>query len=92
VKELAIECARSNIRIIANNAVSAGMLDILESVHKKISLKGRRWVLGHVRSLSHAEIERVAAMGLIITPHTNSAIYKFGSGMEKTFGPTDGMN
>ncbi len=87
VKELAMECARNDIRIVANNATSPGMLDILESVHKEISLKGRRWVLGHVRSLSLREIERVAAMGLIITPHTNSAIYKFGSGFERTFGP-----
>jgi hypothetical protein len=87
VKELAIECARNDVRIVANNATSPGMLDILESVHKKISLKGRRWVLGHVRSLSPREIERVAAMDLIITPHTNSAIYKFGSGLEKNFGP-----
>ena len=82
-----MECARNDIRIVANNATSPGMLDILESVHKEISLKGRRWVLGHVRSLSLREIERVAAMGLIITPHTNSAIYKFGSGFERTFGP-----
>src|SRR4051812_17716382 len=71
VKELAMECARNDIRIVANNTTSTGMLDILESVHKEISLKGRRWVLGHVRSLSLREIERVAAMGLIVTPHTN---------------------
>jgi predicted amidohydrolase YtcJ len=83
LRELALECARNDVRVVANAALSPGIIDILESVHKKISLKGRRWVVGHVRSLSPQDIKRVAEMEVAITPHVNSAIYKFGAGLQK---------
>ena len=54
------------------------MIDIFEAVDRKIPLKGRRWILGHVNMLSPRDIEKIVRMGLVITPHTNSNIYKFG--------------
>src|SRR5262245_66024254 len=35
LKDLALECARNDIRIVANAAVSPGILDILEDVNKR---------------------------------------------------------
>jgi predicted amidohydrolase YtcJ len=87
LKDLALECARNDIRIVANAALSPAIIDILEEVNKKVPLNGRRWVLGHVQLLSPRDIERVARMGLIITPHTNATIYKAGSQLQKRLPP-----
>src|SRR5262249_59957216 len=37
-----------------------------------------RWVLGHISVLAPRDIERIARMGIILTTHTNSNIYKQG--------------
>jgi len=87
VKELALHCARNDIRVIANYALSPGIVDILDQVDKEIPLTGRRWVVGHVVLLSPRDIERVARMGLLITPHTNSGIYRFGHLRQKSLPP-----
>jgi predicted amidohydrolase YtcJ len=87
LKELAVECARNDIRVVANAALSPGIVDILADVDKQIPLKGRRWILGHVARLSRREIAEVARMGLIVTPHTNASIYKAGSDFQKALGP-----
>ncbi len=41
----------------------------------EIPIKGRRWVLGHIVTLSPRDIERIARMGIVLTPHTNRYIY-----------------
>jgi predicted amidohydrolase YtcJ len=79
LKELALECARNDIRVVANAALAPGVVDILADVDKQISLKGPRWIIGHVGRLSRREIVEVVRMGLIITPHTNARVYKGGS-------------
>jgi len=35
-------------------------------------------VLGHIATLSPRDIEKIARMGLVITTHTNSNVYKRG--------------
>jgi hypothetical protein len=35
-------------------------------------------VLGHIATLSPRDIEKIARMGLVITTHTNSNVYKSG--------------
>ena len=45
-------------------------------IDREIPLKGRRWVLSHVQTLSQPDIERVARLGLVITTQTNNALYK----------------
>jgi hypothetical protein len=87
LKNLALECARNDIRLVANAALSPGIIDILDEVDKKVPLNGRRWVVGHVQLLSPRDIERVARMGLMITPHTNATIYKAGSALRKRLPP-----
>lgn len=87
LKELALECARNDIRVVANAGLSPGIVDIMADVDKQIPLKGRRWIVGHVGRLSRREIAEAARMGLIITPHTNANIYKGGSDFQKALGP-----
>jgi predicted amidohydrolase YtcJ len=91
LKEVARHCAHNDIRIIANAAVSPGIIDIFEQIDKEVPLNGRRWVLGHVGLLSPRDVERVARMGLLITPHTNAGIYKFGHLRQKSL-PTERRN
>jgi predicted amidohydrolase YtcJ len=87
LKELALDCAHHDIRVVANAALSPGILDILEQVDREVPLHGRRWVVGHVGLLSRRDIERVVRMGLVITPHTNATIYKAGHVVQKSLPP-----
>jgi len=77
LKEVLLHCAANNIRVAAiTGAGGLGMLDLYEEVDHQIPLKGRRWVLAHIYVISPRDIERIARMGLVLTTHTNAALYK----------------
>ena len=77
LKEVLLHCAANNIRVVAiTGAGGLGMLDLYEEVDRQIPLKGRRWVLAHIYVISLRDIERIARMGLVLTTHTNAALYK----------------
>jgi predicted amidohydrolase YtcJ len=78
VKEVLLHCAQNDIRAVSNINVSPGLMDLLEEVDREVPLKGRRWVIGHINVLSPRDIERIVRMELVVTPHTNSNIYKEG--------------
>jgi predicted amidohydrolase YtcJ len=50
-------------------------------------VKGRRWVIGHIDSLTPRDIERIVRMGLVITAHTNRYIFKEGHLLQKKLPP-----
>ena len=77
LKDVLIQCARNDIRAVLNSN-SAGVIDLLDEVDRDVPLKGRRWVLVHISVLSRRDIERIVRMGLVVTSHTNSNIYKEG--------------
>ena len=77
-KEVLLHCAANDIRAICNFNISPGLIDLLDEVDHEVPLNGRRWVVGHINILSPRDIERIARMGLVVTPHTNSNIYKEG--------------
>jgi predicted amidohydrolase YtcJ len=77
LKEVLIQCARNDIRAVLNSN-SGGVIDLLDEVDRDVPLKGRRWVLVHISVLSRRDIERIVRMGLVVTSHTNSNIYKEG--------------
>ena len=77
LKEVLIQCARNDIRAVLNSN-SPGVIDLLDEVDRAVPLKGRRWVLVHISVLSRRDIERIVRMGLVVTSHTNSNIYKEG--------------
>lgn len=80
VKEVLLACAYNDIRVVA---IWPNMIDLFEEVDREIPLKGRRWVLGHISTLSTHDIERIARMGLVITTHTNRYVFKEGHLLQK---------
>ena len=78
VKELLLHCARNDIRAVLNFNSSPGVIDVLDEVDREVPLNGRRWVIVHFNVLSKRDIERIARMGIVLTSHTNSNIYKEG--------------
>ncbi|MCC7485019.1 MAG: amidohydrolase [Burkholderiales bacterium] len=87
LKELLLACAAHDIRAIANAHVTPGVIDLFDEVDRAIPLAGRRWVVGHVSTLSARDIERIARMGLALSTHTNSFIYKKGELMKRQLPP-----
>ena len=77
-KALLRACAKNDIRPVM---IGSGNLDIYDEIDREISLKGRRWVLSHISTLSPRDIERVVRMGLVLTTHTNNYLYKGASAL-----------
>jgi predicted amidohydrolase YtcJ len=75
-KEILIHCAKNDIGAVGISNLSPGLLELFEEVDRDIPLKGRRWVLGHISTLAPREIDSIARMELVVTPHTNRYIYK----------------
>jgi predicted amidohydrolase YtcJ len=86
-KEVLLHCARNDIRAVALATLSPGLIDLYDEVDREIPLKGRRWVVGHISSLSPRDIEKVARMGLVVTPHTNRYIFKEAHLLQKKLPP-----
>jgi predicted amidohydrolase YtcJ len=86
-KEVLLHCARNDIRAVALANLSPGLIDLYDEVDREISLNGRRWVIGHIDSLTPRDIEKIARMGLVVTPHTNRYIYKEGHLLQKKLPP-----
>jgi predicted amidohydrolase YtcJ len=78
LKEVLLHCAENDIRAVSNTNISPGLIDLLDEVDREVPLRGRRWVIGHINVLSPHDIERIVRMGLVVTPHTNSNLYKEG--------------
>ena len=86
-KELLLHCARNDIRAVALANLSPGLIDLYHEVDREIPLKGRRWVIGHIDSLSPRDIEKIVRMGLVITAHTNRYVFKEGHLLQKKLPP-----
>ncbi|MDE0386330.1 MAG: amidohydrolase [Defluviicoccus sp.] len=67
------EAARNSIRICA---LWPQFLPLFEEVNKRVPIGEKRWVLGHINTLSPDEIRRVADLGLVLTTHTNRYVHK----------------
>ena len=72
-KELLLHCATNDIRAVM---IGSSNLDLYEEVDREIPLKGRRWVISHISTVSPRDIERIVRMGLVLTTHTNNYLYK----------------
>lgn len=81
--DLCLACVQNNIRVVA---IWPNMIDILYRVHQQFSLKGRRWILGHISSLSSEDIDKIAEMELLVSTHTNRYIYKEGHLLKEKLG------
>lgn len=84
VKEVLRACAHNDIRVVG---IWPNMLDLFEEIDRDIPLAGRRWVLGHISTLSPRDVERIARMGLVVTTHTNRYVFKEGHLLQKKLPP-----
>lgn len=83
-RALLVACAERGIRAVA---IWPNMLDLFEEVDRLVSIRDQRWVLGHLSSLSPADVGRVRDLGLVTTSHTNRYVYKEGHLLEARLGP-----
>jgi predicted amidohydrolase YtcJ len=84
VREILRACAYNDIRAVG---IWPNMLDLFEEIDREIPLNGRRWVIGHISTLSPRDVERIARMGLVVTSHTNRYVYKEGHLLKKKLPP-----
>jgi len=87
LKEVLIHCAKNDIRAVTNSYAAPGILDLFDEVDRVIPLRGRRWVLGHISTLSRSDIEKVVRMGLLVSTHTNNFVYKQGPLLKRQLPP-----
>jgi predicted amidohydrolase YtcJ len=83
VKALLLECARNGIRV---EVIGTVLLETLADVARTAPITGQRWVLAHVEALDQRQLDLVRELGLCITTHTNSAIYKRGAALRDRVG------
>lgn len=83
VKTLLLECARNGIRV---EVIGTALLETLADVARTAPITGQRWVLAHVEALDQRQLDLVRELGLCITTHTNSAIYKRGAALRDRVG------
>lgn len=69
-------CARHGMRVFG---LSLAFLDLFEQVDRDIPLAGRRWVIEHPGIFSRDQIERLARMGIVVTPLTGRYVHKEGN-------------
>ncbi|MBI2316423.1 MAG: amidohydrolase [Betaproteobacteria bacterium] len=74
-KELLIACAENDVRAVG---IWPNAIDLFYEIHRMVPLNGRRWVYGHIATLTPQDIDRIEEMGLVLTSHTNRHIYKEG--------------
>lgn len=74
-KALLLACARNDIRGVG---IWPSTVDLFYEVHQEIPLNGRRWIFGHLATLSARDVDRIQEMELVMTTHTNRHIYKEG--------------
>jgi predicted amidohydrolase YtcJ len=82
-KEMLLACARNDIRAVG---IWPQAVDLFYEVHKEIPLNGRRWIFGHISTLTPAEMDKIAEMDLVLTSHTNRHVYKEGHLHKKRIG------
>jgi predicted amidohydrolase YtcJ len=83
VFELMLEAARNGIRV---SGIWANLLELFREVDRIVPIAGRRWVLGHQRTLDRDQVELVRDLGVVLTTHTNRHIYKQGSAIRASVG------
>ncbi|MCE2945489.1 MAG: amidohydrolase [bacterium] len=83
-RALLVACAERRIRVVA---IWPNMLDLFEEVDRIVPIRDQRWVLGHLSSLSPADVGRVRDLGLVTTSHTNRYVYKEGHLLAAKLGP-----
>jgi predicted amidohydrolase YtcJ len=81
--EVMIEAARLDIRMVG---IWPNVLELYEEVNRVVPIDCKRWVLGHISSLTPAQVDTIARLGLVLTTHTNRYVYKEGHLLRERLG------
>ena len=84
MKEFLIEAARNDIRI---TTITTDYFELFEEVDKVVPIGDKRWVVGHLDTITEDEARRLADLGVAMSTHTNRYIYKHGHLMRDELGP-----
>ena len=84
MKEFLIEAARNDIRI---TTITTDYFELFEEVDKVVPIVDKRWVVGHLDTITEDEARRLADLGVAMSTHTNRYIYKHGHLMRDELGP-----
>jgi predicted amidohydrolase YtcJ len=76
LKEVLLEAARQDIRCVG---LTPDLIDLYAEIDRKVPIGGKRWVLGHISTLTRDQIARARDLGLVMTTHTNRYIWRTGS-------------
>ena len=82
-KTLCLACARHDIRVVA---IWPNMLEIFAEVNREIDITRKRWVLGHISTLTPEQVKLVRELGLVVTSHTNRYVFKEGHLLKQKLG------
>ncbi len=85
VREAIWAAARHDIRVVT--LPGPQFLDVYAAVNREIPIADRRWVIGHVSTLTSREIEELARLGVVLTLHTNRYLWKEGQKLLDRVGP-----
>jgi hypothetical protein len=78
------ECARRDIRVVT---IGTDLLDLFEAANRAAPIGDRRWVVGHISTLTGDEVRRLRDLGCVLTTHTNRYVYKEGGRFAERLGP-----
>lgn len=84
LKAVLIEAARRDIRVLS---MGKDLLDRYEEVNRIVPIHDRRWVIGHISTLTRDEIHRMRDLGVVVTTHTNRYLSKEGEILKSRVGP-----
>ena len=84
MKEFLIEAARNDIRI---TTITTDYFELFEEVNKVVPIGDKRWVVGHLDTITEDEARRLADLGVAMSTHTNRYIYKHGHLLRDELGP-----
>jgi len=83
LREILIEAARCNIRVVA---LWPNVVDLFTEVDRVVPIAGKRWVYSHLNVMNASGIQRVRDLGLVVTTHTNRYIWKEGAALRDQLG------
>jgi predicted amidohydrolase YtcJ len=76
LRNVLIEAARNDIRCAA---LSSDVLDLYEEVDRAVPIRDKRWILGHISTLTKEQVSRIRDLGLVVTTHTNRYVWRTGA-------------
>ena len=76
LKEVLIAAAYEGIRCVG---LTSDLLELYDEVDRIVSIRDKRWVLGHIGVLTTEQIANIRDLGLAVSTHTNRYIWRTGS-------------